>query len=249
MKIGITEYGDAGRDLRWFSKMHSVDGAVLITKTITKTFGETLLTVQKPVILHATCTGWGGSYMEPHVYEYSDTLTAVQRLIQRGFPRERIVIRIDPIIPIDEGLERCRKVLEGVEKIFGCDTRIRVSIMDEYPHVRARIGRSLYNNCFTAPEHMMKAAAAVLNNFAFTYETCAEDRFVGMLKKGVVRGCISRMDLELMGISADGYMTENPQHRSGCHCLSCKTELLRPDAIGVKVNPCPNGCLYCFWKR
>lgn len=38
MKIGITEYGDAGVDLRWENKLGSLDGAILITKNLTDTF-------------------------------------------------------------------------------------------------------------------------------------------------------------------------------------------------------------------
>ena len=32
MKIGITEYGDAGLDFRWVKKLPKLDGAILISK-------------------------------------------------------------------------------------------------------------------------------------------------------------------------------------------------------------------------
>ena len=46
----------------------------------------------------------------------------------------------------------------------------------------------------------------------------------------------------VMGLPMDESMYENPQKRTGCHCLSCKTELLTP-----RVK-CEHNCVYCFWK-
>lgn len=38
MKIGITEYGDAGVDFRWENKLKEIDGVILITKNLNDTF-------------------------------------------------------------------------------------------------------------------------------------------------------------------------------------------------------------------
>ena len=68
MKIGFTERGDAGRDLSWVQacEEHKIDGAVIITKTLTNACGKALLKLHShgfPLILHATTTGWGGTPM------------------------------------------------------------------------------------------------------------------------------------------------------------------------------------------
>ena len=83
MKIGITEYGDAGIDLRWKDRLTYMDGAILITKNITNAFTQAVFDVAKntPIILHATCTGWGGTVMEPNVPDYKTQLENTKHLI------------------------------------------------------------------------------------------------------------------------------------------------------------------------
>lgn len=51
MKIGFTERGDAGRDLSWVQacEEHKIDGAVIITKTLTNACGEALLKLHSQI--------------------------------------------------------------------------------------------------------------------------------------------------------------------------------------------------------
>ncbi len=66
--IGITETQDAGLDLSWTGKMHTVDGAVIITKNPSAVgFMDAVLGNKSKVILHATVTGNGHTVFEPNV--------------------------------------------------------------------------------------------------------------------------------------------------------------------------------------
>lgn len=69
MKIGITEYGDAGVDFRWENKLKEIDGVILITKNLNDTFIKKVLNHMSeiPIVVHCTCTGWGHTRMEPNV--------------------------------------------------------------------------------------------------------------------------------------------------------------------------------------
>ena len=151
MKIGFTEQGDAGIDLSWTCKLENdeVDGAVLITKNITPAFIDNvgrLNRMGKKVIVHATTTGWGGSIVEPHVPTYQQQIKSLVRLIEhgsssdnlinQGFPAEKCVLRIDPIIPTPQGLICVKNVLLEMEKYpeIYKKIRIRVSVLDEYKH-------------------------------------------------------------------------------------------------------------------
>lgn len=58
----------------------------------------------------------------------------------------------------------------------------------------------------------------------------------------VARGCVSKADLDILGLPVPAGITSTPQNRTGCHCLSIKGELLDHRA------PCPNKCIYCYWK-
>lgn len=87
MRIGITERGDAGIDLSWTGHLDSVNGAILITKNLTDGFCRAVLDNKDrhPLIIHAGCTGWGGSALEPRVPRYHDQLGRLSKLIADGF--------------------------------------------------------------------------------------------------------------------------------------------------------------------
>lgn len=248
MKIGITERGDAGINLSWVSKVNAVDGMVLITKNLTEIFCLQVLNLYSKgykIIVHCTCTGYGGSELEPNVPDYKTQLKHLAYLIDMGFPADHCVLRIDPIFPSERGLNRVRDVLHYFMSLNTGVTRIRISLVDEYKHVKERYRQRgwnpLYGDNFYPSYEQKKLVADVLNQYSFTYELCAEDDFLKMLNNGQIIGCISVKDLHIMGIPVEA-MTINPQNRKGCHCLSCKTELL------ADRKPCPHGCIYCFWR-
>lgn len=250
MQIGITERGDAGIDLTWSQKLASVDGAILITKCLSPAFEQAILSFSatKPIILHCTCTGWGGSWLEPNVPDYTVQLSMLQSLIQKGFPAERVVVRIDPIIPNEEGLQAACDVIDHVMELKIPVTRFRFSVYDEYAHVKQRLrdmGKEPFypgKNFYASPAQKQDVIDT-LSRYPYRFESCAEDwTQTGNKDHFATRGCISMEDINLMGLTAPDGLSENMQRRSGCHCLSVKRELL------TQKRQCPNKCVYCYWK-
>lgn len=259
MKIGFTERGDGGRNLDWIAacKNRKVDGAVIVTKTLTASCGYGMLELHNegfPLILHATTTGWGGTPMEPHVYDYHTQLSAVQHLIQEGFPADRVVIRVDPIIPKQEGLARAEAVIRQANRMGLLEQgRLRISVLDEYTHTKTRMQSRGYTPCypsgqFYASPGQFKAVAELLDNLnrklGLTFETCAEPMLSKYMTTNSIRhtGCLSEEDLRRMGLPMPDKKAVNGQNRHGCLCLTCKTELLS------RRHPCANQCAYCYWK-
>lgn len=254
MRIGITERGDAGINLAWINKVNTVNGMILITKNLTGTFIHNVLDLHKKghkIIVHCTCTGYGGSTLEPCVPPYRVQLNSLKILIDMGFPPEQCVLRIDPIFPSEKGIAKVHKVLEYFYSLNTGVTRIRISVVDEYKHVKERYRQHgwnpLYGDNFQADDIQLRRVITNLAMYPQRYEICAENRLYQISLQGYpelfnVTGCISNKDLEILDIPVTKEMTINPQNRSGCHCLSCKTELL------TERKPCPNGCVYCFWK-
>lgn len=267
MKIGITERGDAACSMLWVDKCkgHAVDGAIIITKKITDTVKDNLLALHAegfPLILHATITGWGGTYMEPGVWEYEKSVRALKGLVDAGFPASRIIIRIDPMFPTQPGIRRVKELMRCLHGngLFaeGNGIRLRMSIYDEYPHVRERLAgiglQPMYGGCFSAPGHMVAALAEGIHEVREelgacpgtsvpVFETCAEDRLACRYRQDFrLAGCVSKTDLDVMGLECPEGLSENKQGRGGCHCLSVKTELL------AERKPCPHKCIYCYWK-
>lgn len=276
IKIGFTERGDGGRDVdTWLPKVKagSVDGIIVVTKTLTTKCANALLDLWKDgfrkIILHVTCTGWGESYIEPNAFNPYDQIHAMKMLTYEGFPLKNCVLRIDPIIPTMEGIFRAKQILyaasfAGFFEYPNDVPRIRFSVLDNYPHVRQRFaaagGPELYDGAFQAPEKDLLRLHMALHEIhqelsAYCsvpyFETCAEtftQKYVASHKDAPFKanvGCLSETDLRIMGFTDEQIKTVtgiNPQNRSGCHCLSCKTELLE------HRHPCQNGCLYCYWK-
>lgn len=117
-RIGFTERGDGGLDLSWVEKVENgeVDGAIIVTKNLTDKLTRELLRLDEAgykIGLHLSCTGWGGTWLEPNVPACEGQLDRLARLIEAGFPARRTVLRIDPIIPTDEGLAAVRRVLDA----------------------------------------------------------------------------------------------------------------------------------------
>lgn len=250
-KIGITEAGDAGIDLSWVNKLNTVDGAVVITKDINDAFIEAVLQNREKLIVHATCTGYGGTVLEPNVPTAQEQISAAVRLVEAGFPKKRMVIRVDPIIPTEKGLDRALKVIE--KSMDAGFNRYRISVLNMYPHVRERFREAKlplpYGDRFSASreqmanvDKMLVAAVAYWTEHGNSssdihIESCAEPS----LKIPTAIGCISFLDLKLLGLSEPDYEISGRQ-RSHCLCYAGKTELLRCK------HPCKHGCLYCYWK-
>lgn len=265
MKIGFTERGDAGLDLRWFNavKEKHCDGLIAITKNLTPACADKLMELHKSgfsIILHAGITGLSElePKMELHTPDVDASLGRIQALIDRGFPKERIVLRIDPIILEEPYVNAPLLVLDhAAEMGLLPGLRVRISFMDNYPHVRERCikayGAPLYKGRWQGDPYLaiqltQKFQTYIDKGLIDPPETCAEGQFLSKLpgQFAIVYdrcGCISPKDIKLMGLDVNqAPALTNMQQRTGCLCLACKCELLD------KRHPCGNDCLYCYWK-
>lgn len=238
MKFGITEAGDAGLDFSWTDKL--LDGNIIITKHMSYTnekLMKFLIKNKNKIILHVTCTGYGGTKMEPNVPKPYEVMLGVKELIKRGFPVEQIVLRVDPIIPTEKGIDRVIEVLTLFDDLG--IKRVRYSIIDMYKHTKERIlkeyGKLPFDG-FNPPEHMVDSLLRVIDTYrdCYIFEACAEN-----LPDKV--GCISIKDYEILGLDTSDIKPGGFQ-RSTCACCAGKTELL------TNKKRCPSGCLYCYWK-
>jgi DNA repair photolyase len=118
MKIGITEAGDASLDYTWVEKAPEMDMMILITKNVTDKFIREVMRFANKTIVHATCTGYGGTRMEPGVPKWKNQLEQTKKLIAMGFPAEQVVVRIDPIFPTPKGIATIEKIVEFVFHFF-----------------------------------------------------------------------------------------------------------------------------------
>lgn len=230
IKIGITERNDAGLDFSWYNKRKNYDGLILITKKLSDKFIEMVSNCNS--IVHATITGLGGSEYESNVPDLDYSYYYFNELCE-CIDSERVVLRIDPIIPTKEGVEKALNVYYRFYTENDNKTRVRISFMDNYPHVKQRFIKAgltplAYN--FHAPLELRKEILKLFPNV----EVCGEPGIKSI-------GCVSEKDLEILGVEMPKNVVKGFQ-RTECSCLSVKKEIF------TERKQCPNKCLYCYWK-
>ena len=212
-----------------------------------------------PSIVHATITGWGGSELEPNVCLPTVAIERLENLVEAGYPKERIVVRVDPIIPTEEGMKRFSEV---VEKAAGLGfKRFRSSIMQMYNHARERLAETsefkeiekAYENRFFPSQKTLEKNETVkklmqcvkLLKFSHgenTFESCATPVLSQCGFENV--GCMSEKDLIINGIDPESVHISKGSQRMSCLCLE-KRQLIPG---GYKRGKCPNRCAYCYIK-
>jgi len=228
--IGITEKGDPVFDDSWKEWVNENKPAILITKDPLRLFEDLTMLKYRRVIVHCTITGMGGTLIEPNVSPISNALEGLSKLLPL-IGHNRIVLRIDPIFPTENGKLLALEVLKQAKEISP-NIRVRISFLDNYPHIKnrfknANLGSLDYN--FHAPLEIRKQIWEELGS----PETCAEPGLPCF-------GCVSLTDAKALGI----YVTnERKGQRSLCNCVSAKKELLKDP------NLCKHNCIYCYWKK
>jgi DNA repair photolyase len=247
IKIGITEFIDPVFNNSWEKwALKDKNPIILITKNIKK------LLIDYPgienldnILFHSTITGYGNSFLEPNVPHPRELLEFLEKLNHK----ERFIIRIDPIIPIENFIERSFQVF-ATATMFGFN-RFKVSILDLYPHVLKKFEpyfslsyelKQIYNwdashSISGIHKEYMNHAPLDLRlkiiNLFENAEVCAEPGIK-------CSACLSKKDLELFGIKPDIRYPKNEQ-REFCTCLGIKKNFPR----NTKED-CPHHCLYCY---
>ena len=227
--VGITEASEVSFNLDVFDRLY--DANIIITKRLTNALIDKLVQNKDKIILHLTVTGWGGSELEPFV---------PNMYYKRGFPIEQCVLRIDPIIPTEKGIDS----MFGVVRTFS-DTgiqRVRFSVLDMYDHVKKRFKEkdiALPFETFHAPLEIRKSIYKLLVDFGreykFEVEACAEPGIESV-------PCLSQKDIDILGLTDKIKLIGNKGQRSNCGCPINKTSLFK-----TKPERCLQKCLYCFW--
>ncbi len=238
--IGITETSDPCFHLELFDNLFKAN--IIVSKNISNKLIDKLIEHKNKCILHCTCTGMGGTKIEPFVPEIEQTAKQIKKLIDNGFPAEQIVLRIDPIIPTEKGVNTAINVIETFKELG--IKRLRMSFLDMYKHVKERfidINIKIPYETFHADLKTRKEAFEKLSNKAtecgFTIiQTCGEPGFDST-------PCISQMDVDILGLTNEIILEGNKEQRTHCSCPANKKELIKD-----KPHQCNHKCLYCFWK-
>lgn len=240
LEIGITERGDAALDLSWRLWVEKGKYAILITKNPLKLI-EILSdkidqTLYKNIILHCTITGMGDSFLEPNVPSFKDNIEAYKSIKNKFkiFPFAKIVLRVDPIIPVEPALSKQLEVIKILGKKEYFD-EIRISFIDNYYHIREKV--NLPWNDIHAPLEMRQSAYDEIKKLTdLNIRICGEPDFE-------CTGCVSVSDINAFHINLNSVNLYTKGQRQCCACVAAKKELLD------NKHPCEHNCAYCYWKH
>ena len=240
-KIGVTESGEISFNLEAFDRLYK--GNIIITKRLTDKVIEKLVEHQDKIILHLTVTGMGGTRIEPFVPKAEETHSKLVKLLEAGFPASHVVIRVDPIVPTERGMNTALDVIAAFGGLG--IKRLRFSFLDNYKHVKTRFKNEgipeLYGGEFHAPleerlSHANKIAEVARDAGFESIEACGEPGIESI-------SCLSQKDIDILGLTGEITLEGSAEQRNSCHCPANKSELLR-----VKPHQCENKCLYCYWR-
>lgn len=241
-RFGTTEISDPCFHLELFDNLY--DGNLIITKRLTAQFIDKLIENKEKIILHLTVTGMGGTKIEPFVPTKEVMYEHTKALIEKGFPVEQIVLRVDPIVPTEKGVETALSVI-NLFKDTGIK-RLRISFLDMYEHVKERF---IENNVPLPYETFHADYYTRLDAFNEILKVCMEYNMeLEICGEPPVDGfktipCLSQKDVDILGLTDKITLVGNKEVRKNCECAQNKTELIKD-----KPKQCGHRCLYCFWK-
>lgn len=248
-QVGITERGDAALSEDWVDWVYKKSKpAILITKNVILLQEKYPDIFFKNVVIHVTCTGLGGTILEPNVPSYKDILNWLKSKPESI--RQRLVLRVDPICP---SLFYCPNEAFNGEDYYNAvqdilltanelKLRCRVSFLDMYKHVADRfrklnisVGQLYSNDSIHLPLNFRE------KNLNFFKENFVQDIELEVCGEPGMEctGCVSQKDLDILRILGD--FKDLQGQRPACNCLAVKRELLN-----VK-SQCGHKCVYCYW--
>ena len=255
IQIGVTERGDAALNSDWKDWVYLFhQPAILITKNPIKLIEDNpkLFVKNNPkcnVILHATITGMGGTWLEPKVLNSDFVIQKLKEFLIKDFDHKRIVIRQDPIFIPEMFInnEYKNKIFEIGKFAKENNLRYRISFLDLYQHVKDRISQAnpshfeyiskVQPNKHLSEKIRLKFLEILKKNTGLTndeIEICGEPGIK-------CTGCVSEKDLNTFNIKLEKEVEIGFQ-RLNCVCLGIKKELLN------NKHRCAHQCLYCYWK-
>lgn len=215
---------------------------VIYTKGLLPDEALQIVSTHQNVALSITVTGWGGSWLEPGVPGVR-RMTRFVNMMSSLIDGDRIKMRIDPVIPTNEGYARAATVCgmldrpidvvssiiqfyKGHDKLFQ-----RLGIDRTKYHIRS--GRALYPDKELATKWLRLA-------YSVNPWMVGRIQFCGMpydIAGSVHTGCIDEKLLQAIGVATFRNIKPGKQ-RPGCKCVIAKKQ-----AISGK---CGHGCLYCY---
>ena len=139
LRVGIVKSGEPSVDYSWTSKMDDVNFAVLRVRNLTDEFVRAVLPHKHKLLLCVVCSGYGDTVVEPNIMDIQQQAFQLKRLVSMGFPKERVCLCVEPIIPTVKGIKNFVKVVEEMHAFVSCCS---VDILKNTPLIQKRFAEN-----------------------------------------------------------------------------------------------------------
>lgn len=244
-KIGITEQGDPSLAVgKWTMELQNVHLGIIVTKNLTDEMIDALLANRGRVILHHVITGYGGSVLEPNVYDVDTSFKLLGKLLNSGFPTGQVVLRVDPIIPSTKGIETFRSVIRKTSKSSKLVAKVK----------RCRIGMiratdDCLNRMF-ALHPPMKERLSCLCRDRMAPEDIYAYRLNLVIKKlnERWRGHIQFETTDSVLTMSDHVDLVSKRDIAAMGWVNAPDDTVEiQEILGMGAQPCAIGCKYCYY--
>jgi DNA repair photolyase len=202
---------------------------------------DILMLKRKNFAICYTITGWGGTWLERGVPNYLDMIKHFNG--SASMLGERVSLRVDPVIPTEEGFEKALSVIAHINR----PVRIVSSILQLYTgHAemakKLNIDLSTYTVTSQRAKYVRKDVAQdwvnrVTKKFGWTKGRLQMCGMPYDLEGVTHTGCLNKEMLDSIGVVSFKQILEGKQ-RPGCKCIIAKRQLI--------AGSCVHGCLYCY---
>lgn len=260
-EIGITREYDASQDISLFTRLKPL-GNIIVTRDLRNpVFFKNILKNKKNIILHVVVSGYGESPLEPKTPHPRTMYESIANLIRSGFPKSQIVLRIDPVIPSEQGTQVLSMVLEAFATLHIKRCRIKLLHLNKnvisrevwnYLQYFGRMENPYYNQVenkvYSGPSRKhISRVYELLKSFStqYEFETCTCDEYNDIDPLPLL-GCVSFKDLKILGVT-DVNLIPNLDKKKKCRCPVNAKEILKIDRK-IKNVQCQLHCVHCLHK-
>ena len=189
-RIGIAD--SAETKLSWTGKMDSADGVVAVVRTITPEFRSKAAEHKEKLIIHIICPS--------DLAGIHPLCEHASGLVTDGFPKQRIVIRMDVPLTPDEGINRAHSAIEAF--MASGFSRFRINVTGANSFLQDGQGVSSMTSQLAKIDEMLRK---VRKSWAYLGKPAGDLRLESekdpSLKETTKCGCPSRYDLVLLGLA------------------------------------------------
>lgn len=261
--------GDPTKDYSWVTLLGDVN--IIRTKSITEEFINVCLQNKSRIYLHVVITGMNATQLEHNIKPVKEVFYGVKSLIDKGFPKNKILIVVDPIIPNKNGIGaislilrlftefrelRFTKIKFEVLKMFDVSKNIKKIILhdntqkivkqiSDYRPVNKNINKRLNNPI----NNMLKVITKFDSNFYKEYYNLINQyRNIIHIDTGD-EATIGIRELKEFGLLTSfagkpliSYIKQNKKYPD-LPLLNTKDIIQTKN--GILQKQCKNGCIFC----